>query len=87
MALPDLNTYQDPEAVTPPDACPDCGARAGHETWCPPNLSESARRELDYLRGPDGTHCPVDYCGVPKPHHVQGCWLAPEPARFWENTL
>lgn len=37
-ALPDLTTYQDPEALTPPDdpdTCPSCN-RECCPTWCTP---------------------------------------------------
>lgn len=39
-ALPDLATYQDPEALTPPDEdgdCPECG-RYSCPTWCRPSF-------------------------------------------------
>lgn len=44
-ALPDLHTYQDPEALTPPDdpvTCPDCG-RECCPTWCTPTFPSPYR--------------------------------------------
>lgn len=48
--LPDLTTYQDPEALTPPDLdlCPYCDRTDGHEPGC----SEAAEGEPSYRYTP-----------------------------------